>query len=172
MKMKVMLDEGAFMPVRAHDADAGLDLKCRESVTVYPALRESATVYPALREVHIKIDAETGAYTFPELFPVECSAAIDTGVHVEIPAGYYGKIETKSGLNRKHHILCTGVVDEGYTGSIVVIVYNLGSNPYEFKAGDKIAQLVIQPCIKPELEQVTEFTQTERGDNGFGSTGR
>lgn len=101
------------------------------------------------------------------------SEVFDTGVHIELPHGYYGKIESKSGLNVKNGIVsCGGVIDEGYTGSIAVKLYNLGDRRHLFKAGDKIAQLVIQPYAAPELELAEELGETERGDNGFGSTGR
>lgn len=97
----------------------------------------------------------------------------DTGVHIELPRGYYGKIESKSGLNVKNGIVsCGGVIDEGYTGSIAVKLYNLGDRLHLFRAGDKIAQLVIQQYAAPELELADELEETERGDNGFGSTGR
>ena len=100
-------------------------------------------------------------------------AVIDTGVHIELPPGYYGKIESKSGLNVKYDIVsCGGVIDEGYTGGIIVKLYNLGQRIHDFKAGDKIAQLIIQPYAAPELEVVDELTETDRGSNGFGSTGR
>ena len=100
-------------------------------------------------------------------------AVFDTGVHIELPAGYWGKIESKSGLNTKRNIVsCGGTIDEGYTGSIKVKLYNLGWKPYRFKAGDKIAQLVITPYIAPELVWADDLAKTERGDKGFGSTGR
>ena len=101
------------------------------------------------------------------------SVTIDTGVHVQLPAGTYGKIESKSGLNVKHNIVCCGgVIDENYTGSIVVKLYNLGGYSYEFAAGDKIAQMIIQPYLAPEMELVDKLDETDRGDAGFGSTGR
>ena len=91
--MKIMLDEGAFMPTRAHPTDAGLDLRAKERVKIWPGM----------------------------------TAAIDTGVHIELPKGYYGKIESKSGLNVKHDIVsCGGTIDEPYRGSIVVKLYNFG----------------------------------------------
>lgn len=106
------------------------------------------------------------------ILPGEC-AVFDTGVHVELPRGYYGKVESKSGLNTKHSIVsCGGVIDEGYTGSIVVKLYNLGTEAHEFRAGDKIAQLVIMPYSAPDIELVAFLSDTERGNNGFGSTGR
>lgn len=98
-------------------------------------------------------------------------AIFDTGVHVEIPKGYVGMLKSKSGLNVKHGLLSEGVIDCGYTGSIVVKLYNHGGYPYIVKAGDKISQLVILPIITPEIELVEHLEDTERGDGGFGSTG-
>ena len=102
-----------------------------------------------------------------------CSASFDTGVHMLLPEGTYGKIEGKSGLNVRCGVVSLGgVIDEGYTGSVVVKLYNLGDKPYMIRKGDKIAQLIIMPCVKPVLRQVEGFAQTERGENGFGSSGR
>lgn len=100
------------------------------------------------------------------------SATIDTGVHVALPHGCAGLLVSKSGLNVKHDITSTGLIDEGYTGSIVVKLYNHGGEDYVFEAGDKISQLVVLQVVCGPLEQVSAFNQTERGDNGFGSTGR
>lgn len=137
--MKIILDEGAKMPTRAHADDAGLDLYSRENRVIYP----------------------------------HSSATFDTGVHVEIPQWYVGMIKSKSGLNVKYGLTSEGVLDCGYTGSIRVKLYNHSSEAYTVAAGDKISQLVIMPIIAPELEIVKDFgTETERGDNGFGSTGR
>lgn len=100
-------------------------------------------------------------------------AAFDTGVHVAIPEGYVGFVQSKSGLNVKHGIICpVGAIDAGYTGSIVVKLYNLDRNPYMVMPGDKIAQLIIQPLADCELVKAETLEETERGENGFGSTGR
>ena len=104
--------------------------------------------------------------------PARESAVIDTGVHVEIPNGYAGMIKSKSGLNIKHGIISDGVVDAGYTGSIRVKLYNLSDDDYMVELGDKISQLVIVPVITPEVTVVGEIGGSERGENGFGSTGR
>lgn len=100
------------------------------------------------------------------------SELFDTGVHIEIPEGYVGMIKSKSGLNVKSNLTCTGVIDSGYTGSIMVKLYNHSTAVMQqiFK-GQKIAQLVILPIITPELEVVDSLDETERGDGGFGSTG-
>lgn len=104
--------------------------------------------------------------------PAYGSVAVDTGVHVALPHGCAGLIVSKSGLNIKHDITSTGLIDEGYTGSIVVKLSNNKGEDFAFEAGDKISQLVVIPVICGPLEQVSAFNATERGDNGFGSTGR
>lgn len=136
--INVKLDEGAYMPERAHELDAGYDLKTPKKVIIYPSN----------------------------------SAFIDTGVHVQIPAGYVGFLKSKSGLNVIHGITGEGVIDAGYTGSIKVKLFNNGYALQTFEAGDKIIQLVILPIYTPELVQVDELEQTDRGDQGFGSTGK
>lgn len=101
------------------------------------------------------------------------SAVIDTGVHIEIPEGLVGMLKSKSGLNVKHGIVSEGVIDAGYTGSIVAKLFNHGNEDVTFEKGDKITQLVIMPVYIPSvLCVVEEFEYTERGANGFGSTGR
>lgn len=104
--------------------------------------------------------------------PMYGSVTVNTGVHVALPHGCAGLLVSKSGLNVKHDITSTGLIDEGYTGSIVVKLYNHGGEDCAFEAGDKISQLVVIPVVCEQLEQVSAFNATERGDNGFGSTGR
>lgn len=104
------------------------------------------------------------------------SVVIDTKVRVEIPTGFYGKLESKSGLHVKHDIVCLGgTIDASYRGTIVVKLYNMGPNLYKFKAGDKIVQMIIQPCVLEDWQKVDsleELSETERSEGGFGSTGR
>lgn len=149
--MKIKLDRGAKMPTRAHDTpkhkDAGLDLYARETKVV-----------------------KAGS-----------SAKFDTGVHVELPVitigdkTFYtaGMLKSKSGLNVNHGIITSeGVIDVGYTGSICVKLLNHSDKDYIVTEGDKISQLVIVPVLTPTLELVAELEATERGDGGFGSTGK
>lgn len=137
--MKIVLDEGAYLPEKAHRADAGYDLRTPKKVVI----RRHESV------------------------------CIDTGVHMQIPDGWYGQLFSKSGLNVKHDIVSLGgTVDSGFTGSIVVKLYNLGEEDYVFEAGDKIVQIVLMPCGNFYMTQVDELEETERGDNGFGSTGK
>lgn len=114
---------------------------------------------------------KTGGWIWPF-----CHKTFDTGVHFALPTGTWGKIESKSGLNVKHNIVsCGGTLDESYRGGVKVKLYNFGFLPYRFRAGDKIAQVVIMDCHKPELElvgSVDELGQTDRQFGGFGSTGR
>lgn len=100
------------------------------------------------------------------------STTIDTGVHIEIPNGYAGMLKSKSGLNVHFNIVSEGVIDAGYTGSICVKLYNHGFDAFQVNKGDKITQLVIMPVHHATFEQVDSLDETERGNGGFGSTGR
>lgn len=99
------------------------------------------------------------------------SATFDTGVHIELPPGTVGMLKSKSGLMMQG-ITSEGVIDEGYTGSIRVKLFNHSGYDYRVEAGDKISQLVILPISKPDLELVEELEATARGNGGFGSTGK
>ena len=136
--MKIKLDQGAYMPERAHELDAGYDLRTPVRAVVHP----------------------------------NDSVVIDTGVHIQIPVGYVGFLKSKSGLNVRLDLTGEGVIDSGYTGSIVVKLYNHGAQFHVFEPGDKIIQLVILPIITPDLELVEDLEDTDRGSDGFGSTGR
>jgi dUTP pyrophosphatase len=100
------------------------------------------------------------------------SRTFDTGTHIAIPEGAVGLVKSKSGLMCNHGILTDGTIDSHYTGPIKVCLFNHGTTKYEVKKGDKIAQLVIVPCMLPSLELVDSLEETDRGDAGFGSTGR
>lgn len=108
-----------------------------------------------------------------QIVPAKESAVFDTGVHIELPLCTTGFLKSRSGLNVRHGIVSDGgVIDAGYTGSIRVKIYNHSGYDYTVHAGDRIAQLVILKCELPELEFVDSLDDTDRGDNGFGSTGR
>lgn len=97
---------------------------------------------------------------------------VDTGVHMQIPEGCVGFLKSKSELNIEQCITGEGVIDSGFTGSIRVRLYNHSIVRKYFRKGDKIIQLVLLPIFAPELEQVDDLEETDRGDAGFGSTGR
>lgn len=106
------------------------------------------------------------------IVPAHGSAVFDSGVHIAIPEGYVGFLMSKSGLNVKHDITGTGVIDAGYTGSIKVKLYNNSDFDFFVTYGDKLIQLVILPIITPELEFTDRLDDTDRGEKGFGSSGR
>ena len=81
-------------------------------------------------------------------------------------------LKSKSGLNVKHGIVSEGVIDEGYTGTILVKLYNHGPRAVQFRRGDKITQLVVLPVAYPDVVQAEEIAGGPRGDDGYGSTGR
>ena len=139
LTLPAQLDEGAYMPERAHRLDAGLDLRS---------------------PVDVLVPCSGG------------SAIIDTGVHVQLPPDSVGMLKSKFGLNVKHGIVSEGVIDCGDDGSINVKLYNHSDTAYQVKRGDKISQLVILPVLRPTPVQVDKIEGGERGNNGFGSTGR
>ena len=104
--------------------------------------------------------------------PPHGSMLIDTGVHIQIPDGFYGDLRSKSGLFAKKKIVTTGTIDSGYTGAVKVNLVNYGDAEFMIGDGDKIAQLVIVPYVTAKLEKVKELDETDRADGGFGSTGR
>lgn len=109
------------------------------------------------------------------IVPAHGDYTIDTGIHVEIPNDYVGFIKSKSGLNVNAGLTATGVVDSGYTGSIRVKLYNHSDEDYVFSRGDKITQMVVLPVARFDMVRVDsleDFGKTERGNGGFGSTGR
>lgn len=101
-------------------------------------------------------------------------ALIPTGIAVAIPPGYEGQVRPRSGLAIRHGIALVnapGTIDADYRGEIQVIAINLGSEAFEVRRGDRIAQLVIAPVLEVEIEVVEALAETERGAGGFGSTG-
>lgn len=109
---------------------------------------------------------------FSFVIPKGGARVIDTGVHIQLPSGTVGMLKSKSGLNIKHGITSEGVIDEGYTGSIRAKLYNNGGGDVIIDKGDKITQLVILPILTPDIEIVDSLEETERGANGFGSSGK
>lgn len=103
------------------------------------------------------------------------SEVFKTGIHMEIPNGMYGKIHPRSGMDIKHGIHpLAGVIDSDFLGEIMIGLYNKKNQPYHIKKGDRVAQIVFQKyeTFKIKLvENLEELTLTERGNNGFGSTG-
>lgn len=131
-------------------------------------------------------DAGLDLYATEDVFiPVGSTGKVKTGVAIEIPEGYVGRISDRSGMASKGLIVGAGVIDTGYSGDHTVVLHNFShnynTNPscgpyneyigYEVKKGDKIAQLVIYPIETPEVEVVEELWVSQRGNSGWGSSG-
>ncbi|MDR2151824.1 MAG: dUTP diphosphatase [Helicobacteraceae bacterium] len=101
--------------------------------------------------------------------------AIRTGLAVALPIGYELQVRPRSGLALKHGVTVLnspGTVDSDYRGELIVILINLGRETFKISAGDRIAQAVVKTALQAELVEVGELGETDRGANGFGSTGR
>lgn len=143
MKIKIKkLNEQAVIPAYAHDTDAGLDLT---AINATMEMNQDASV----------------------------SFIYETGLSIEIPEGYVGLVFPRSSVSQYSltQANCVGVIDSGYRGELLVkFKLNTMSYPKMYKPGDRVAQLVIVPYLKAELEVTEELTQSDRGENGFGST--
>lgn len=100
---------------------------------------------------------------------------IGTGLTMEIPDGYFGAIFARSGLAAKEGLRpanCVGVCDSDYRGEYIVAIHNDSEETRTITAGERIAQLVVMPYLPVTFDEVTELTDTNRGEGGFGSTGK
>lgn len=109
---------------------------------------------------------------YKHICPIRNKSSNDFDKPCKLPNGTAGFLKSKSGLNVKHGITSEGVIDVGYTGSIVCKLYNNSNDDYQIKRGDKITQLVIVKIETPNINIVDKLDKTERGEGGFGSTGR
>ena len=143
-KVKIVLRDKNCMPQKAHSTDAGFDLFSCEQKTI----------------------------------PPHEQCLIDTGINIQLPSDsyfiYQAQIRPRSGLAAKKGISITnspGTIDQNYIGDIKVILRNNGNQPFQVSKYDKIAQMVINKIPKVEFEIVDKLNETDRGNNGFGSTG-
>lgn len=153
MKVKIKkVHENAVIPSYAHEGDAGMDLTAVEIIEHYENIEDSYD--NTTQQVLNKIE-------------------FNTGIAVEIPEGYVGLIFPRSSIHKAGYSLCNsiGCVDSNFRGSIKAFYYDvaIGSG---YKVGDRIAQLIIMPYPKIEFEEVTELSDSVRGEGGFGSTGQ
>jgi dUTP pyrophosphatase len=138
-----LLHPAARPPVRTRPGDAAFDLRCSQGFSLWP--REHATV--------------------------------PTGVAIALPAGVAGLVTPRSGLASRHGISLVnspGLIDPNYRGEIRIVLVNLGEARFEARAGDRIAQLLLVPFVAPDVSVVDELPPSpdDRGENGFGSSGR
>ena len=109
------------------------------------------------------------------VLPVRKSVLVPAGFSLELPVGFEAQIRPRSGLALKHDLMLTnspGTIDAGYRGEVGVIMYNGGTAEFEIKRGDRIAQMVIAKLPEVELVCVESLSETDRGEGGFGSTGK
>lgn len=108
-------------------------------------------------------------YTIPSME----KALVKTDIQIAVPSGCYGRVAPRSGLAVKHFIdVGAGVIDEDYRGNVGVVLFNFGKEKFEVKKGDRIAQLICERILYPDLEEVQTLDNTERGSGGFGSSGK
>ena len=143
MKVDIINRSGMPLPEYATPLSAGMDLRA--------AMTESVTLGPLER------------------------ALIPTGLYVALPEGYEMQIRPRSGLAAKHGVTVLntpGTIDADYRGEIKVILVNLSNEPFVVNPGERIAQAVVAAHARVEWSEVEELSTTERGEGGFGSTGR
>lgn len=134
--------DGLELPAYATSDSAGLDLRA--------ALAEPLVLEPGKR------------------------ALVPTGLQMALPRAYEAQIRPRSGLAYRHGITMLntpGTIDADYRGEVKVLAVNLGEEPFEIRHGDRIAQMVIAPVTRADVQLVSELPDSQRGDGGFGSTG-
>ena len=102
-------------------------------------------------------------------------AMVPTGLSIALPEGYEAQVRPRSGLAARHGVTVLnspGTIDADYRGEICVLLINHGSEPFTVRRGERIAQMVIAPVVRADLNIATSLAATERGSGGFGSTGR
>lgn len=142
-------------------------LKIRLNCT-YPEGVDYGYAYEGDAGIDLRADADYTVWT-------NARQLVGTGLSIELPEGYAAFVMPRSGLAIKHGVTVLnspGVIDSGYRGEIKVPLYNTDQyTPFEIRKGDRIAQLVIMPVVHAELNRVDGLDTTERGADGFGSTG-
>ena len=139
MLIEYATEDANLQPCRAHEGDAGADLRASDNYSIRPHTAE----------------------------------LIDTGVKVAIPYGYFGMVVSRSGHSKQRISLANrvGIIDASYRGNIMVRLENLSDEVFTIKTYDRVAQLIIVPCLLPDFILSDELDETERGEGGFGSTG-
>ena len=135
------------------------------------------------REIPLPYYASEGAAAMDLMACLDAPVTLEPGGRARIPTGiaialpspdYVALVYARSGLGIRHGVIpgnCVGVIDSDYRGEVVVGLYNSGSEPYTVQPGDRVAQLMVTPVVRPELKLVEELDDTARGAGGFGSTG-
>jgi len=166
------LHTDAKIPTRNNETDAGLDLYALEDYVV-PSLIKSGVMWLLRRKWSTWIWRLIRSMNPYLDVPMESQSAtkVKTGIALEIPVGMYGQIKDRSGMGSKLIKTLGGVIDSGYRGDVTVCLANLSFHDYTIKAGDKIAQIVIQKYESLYPVEVAELSDSERGEKGFNSSG-
>lgn len=143
MKQQLKIETDNFMPKYHTKESAGLDLHCNNENDIIIKPHESCKIH--------------------------------TGLKLEIPEGYFGLIVPRSSTGTKLNLMLEnscGIIDSDYRGEVVMFMYNYGNSDVEIKRGDRLCQLILVPYLKADIVKVKKLSNTERGESGFGSTGR
>jgi len=142
IELPILLEEGAQMPTYAHEGDVAADLYALETIVV-----KANTI----------------------------SNKIRTGIHLQLPEGWCARLEPRSSIGSKTPLRMSnaqGIIDQLYTGEVLVLYDNVSDSDYTINAGDRIAQMWVEPIYRFRPVQIDKLQETERGDQGFGSTGK
>lgn len=146
MEIEVKLESGANLPFRAHSTDGGADLYAYK----FEGFEDRESV----------------------ILPGRSEIIVDTGVKMAIPNGCIGDIRPRSSMFFKYGIVCAGTIDSGYRGNIKVCLRNLTDTSVQIDKGDRIAQICIIPVAICDFKDVIDLPESDRGEGGFGSTGK
>ena len=151
MKIKLIkFKDDLIAPIRAHYNDAGIDCYAQENITLDALYGRVSALYPTARLTSV-----------PTLIPL--------GFGLEVPDGYMATIRPRSSMNLKGVLSQIGTIDSGYRGEIKAVLINLTDKDIKIKKGEKICQIVIEPVV---LADFVEELVNDRGEGGFGSTGK
>lgn len=156
------LTETAIVPIKAHSTDACFDIYADCPNNKYEVTKDAYGV--AITEYGEGIAIEPGK-----------AVTIHTGFATDIPEGYFAAVFPRSGMGIKRHLRLsnsTGIIDSSYRGEWMVALYNDGKEAQIIHHGDRIAQFTLLPVLSITLTEVSELNETERGENGFGSSGK
>lgn len=144
-----------------------IDIEVPVSLSANAELPQYATPLSAGADLCALLEA-------PVEIPPMGRALIPTGLRIALQPGYEAQVRPRSGLALAYGVTCLntpGTIDADYRGEIKVILVNFGQAPYTVRNGDRIAQLVIAPCVRAAFKSVAQLDETERAEGGFGSTG-
>ena len=172
------LTEFAIVPARGSAGAAGYDLSrwvnsspnCHNNTYAQLTLHLHPFCSP-----HAIIITTTHLFTpsaYAGVVPARGRAMLKTDIAIAVPSGTYGRVASRSGLALKHGLdVGAGVIDEDYRGNVGVILFNHTDVDFIVAAGDRVAQLILEKIVTPDVEVVEDLSETARGGGGFGSTG-